>query len=70
MQNRLVGCSQPPSWVGDVSWRMGCLVPPFEVLLPNCLFFVAVLRFTVGITIWNSRASEGDGTKERRGKEG
>lgn len=71
MQKRPLGCSQPPSWVGDVSWRMGCLVPPSEVLWPNCLSFVAVLRFIVGITIWNStELLKVMGQREGRGKEG
>ena len=42
-------------WMGDASWRMGWSHPRSSC--PNFLSFVAVLRFSVGITIWNSTES-------------
>lgn len=59
MQNRLLRCSQPPSWYGWVMSLGGQAVwsPHPRFSCPNCLSFVAVLRFSVGITIWNSTKS-------------
>lgn len=34
-----------------------CFAPHSQVLLPICLFYVDVLRFSVGITKWNSTES-------------
>lgn len=43
--------------VADEGWGTGCFVPHSQVLLPICLFYVDVLRFSVGITKWNSTES-------------
>lgn len=50
MHGRLLG-------VDDQGWGTGCFVPHSQVLLPICLFYVDVLRFSVGITKWNSTES-------------
>lgn len=43
--------------VAEEGWGTGCFVPHSQVLLPICLFYVDVLRFSVGITKWNSTES-------------
>lgn len=53
---------QPASfsgWVTDASWKIGCFASPIprSSFCPNCLFFAAVLRFSVGITMWDSTES-------------
>lgn len=55
------GCHLEDGLFGSPSPRSSC---------PSCLSFVAVLRFSVGVTVWNSTESfEGNGTEgeERKG---
>lgn len=72
MQSRLLRCSPSFVWASDVTWRTGCSGSPSPgSSCLSCLSFVAVLRFSVGVTVWNSTESfEGHGTEEEERKGG